>query len=203
MRRQPGQPIVSWALITLLSLAYVFPLLVQAHGFVLSPPTRSVGPATVAACGALIASEIALDNTSHVEGLPELTVRKDSGYGGPEKCNLWLCRGLQFADFNSTRDGDGNDNPLKNVQGPWSPGQVVRMCVVITIPHQGTANVSIVDTRTNEMVPGGELLASWKSGYAGESDFYARTIPKDQTDFDITIPDLKGRCTKPGDCVSA
>ena len=220
MRRRPHRSASVNALSILLALISYLPFLIQAHGYVSWPPIRSVGPAMVAACGALIAAEIERDNTSHVEGLPELAMRRDSRYGGVERCNLWLCKGLQFADNNGSSRASTSDNGsstlannagiststgtggTSNVQGPWIPGQTVRMTVTITIPHEGTANVSVVDAATNEIVPGGELLAYWKDGYASERGFYARTMPKNQTDFEVRIPDLKGRCAVPGECVS-
>jgi hypothetical protein len=168
---------------------FTFPLLalipsVLSHGLITSPPSRPIGPAILANCGPKVTQDIRLDNTSHVESRPELAA-KDSVYNA-EKCNLWLCTGLQFPD---------NANNTQT----WSAGQVVPVKIWIRIPHEGSANVSIVDTKSNTIV--GDMLKVWSSGYAPgkkESD-----VPEDQKEFNVTIPaGLEDKCAKPGDCVS-
>ncbi|KAF2200239.1 hypothetical protein GQ43DRAFT_441760 [Delitschia confertaspora ATCC 74209] len=157
---------------------------VLSHGLIQSPPSRPVGPAIVSACGNGVVSQIRADNTSHVEGLPEAAA-KDSAYK-PSQCNLWLCKGLQFAD-----------NPATNIQ-KWSAGQVVPLKVWVRIPHEGSANVSVVDTKTNQVV--GDMLKVWKSGYApGRAE---KDVPLDQKEFSVTIPNgLEQRCATAGACV--
>jgi hypothetical protein len=166
------------ALLTLLPTVF-------GHGLITSPPSRPVGPAIIANCGPKVEQDIRLDNTSHVEGLPELAAI-DPAYN-PLTCNLWLCKGLQF-----------DDNPSNNTQ-TWTAGQVVPVKVRVTIPHEGSANVSIVDTKRNTIL--GDMLKVWSEGYAPgkkESD-----VPKDQTEFSVTIPEgLEETCAVPGDCVS-
>ncbi|KAH6654806.1 hypothetical protein BKA67DRAFT_518183 [Truncatella angustata] len=158
---------------------------VAAHGYVSSPPARQVGNASVAACGQSVVNNIKADNTSHVEGLPELAAN-DNGYNST-LCNLWQCRGIQYADN------------LANVQ-KYTPGQVVNLKVKLTIPHTGNANVSVVDTRTNKIL--GKPLISWAEGYADEKAFYGGTTPKGQIDFNVTIPsDLGNACTDGGSCI--
>jgi hypothetical protein len=152
----------------------------SGHGLITSPPQRDTGAADVAACGQQIVKIINQDNTSHVEGLPEAGAI-DSGYHADE-CNLWLCKGQQFADN------------VKNVQS-YTPGQIVHMSVWLRIPHQGTANVSVVDTRTNTMI--GDMLIYW-GNYANET---LKPMPANNSEFDITIPELGGKCTEPGECV--
>lgn len=101
---------------------------------------------------------------------------------------VWLCKGQQFADN------------AANVQ-VYAPGEVVPIQVDLTIPHVGSANVSVVETATNAVL--GQPLLSWPSGYADEREFYAGTTPADQTDFSVTIPDdLGGKCAEAGACVS-
>lgn len=158
----------------------------SAHGYLSHPPARSAGPATSSACGKPITDAILRDNTSHIEGLPELAFRTDSGFN-PSTCNLWLCRGIQFAD---------NQNQTQI----WRAGQKVRIKVKITIPHDGSANVSIVDTARNELV--GDMLMVWSSGYANEREFFAGSLPVNNTEFNVTLPDVGSRCGKAGDCVS-
>lgn len=163
----------------------LLPSLALGHGLISSPAARSPGAATEAACGQKIAAEVAADPTSHVEGLPELGAA-DDGFD-PALCNVWLCKGLQFGDNEA------------NVQ-TYAPGEVVPVQVDLSIPHVGSANVSVVDTATNTVI--GTPLVEWPSGYADEKDFYSGTTPEDQTDFSITIPeDLAGQCAEPGACV--
>lgn len=159
--------------------------MVSAHGYVDYPAARQVGAASIAACGKSVTDDIKKDNTSHVEGLPELAA-KDSGYHGAD-CNLWLCRGIQFADN------------AANVQ-KYSAGQSVNIKVKLTIPHDGSANVSIVDTKTNKVI--GEMLKVWASGYANEQKFYGKTLPADNTNFNVTLPDVSAQCGTAGACVS-
>ncbi len=156
-----------------------------AHGYVDVPPARQAGKATASACGLSIQREIRRDNASHIEGLPELA-DKDKAYN-KERCNLWLCRGIQY------------DDNAQHVQ-TFSPGQVVNMKVKIIIPHRGSANVSVVNTATNTVLGG--VLVAWPSGYADVAEFYSKTLPTNNTDFNITIPDMASACHIPGQCVS-
>lgn len=156
---------------------------VLGHGLITSPPARPIGSALIKNCGPKVEQDIRLDNTSHVESRPELAA-KDPAYN-PAKCNLWLCTGLQFADnANNTQE--------------WHAGQVVPVKVWIRIPHEGSANVSIVDTKTDKIV--GDMLKVWSKGYAPgkkESD-----VPADQKEFSVTIPEgLEEKCATAGDCV--
>ena len=123
------------------------------------------------------------DNTSYVEGMPEAAA-KDKGFNAA-KCNLWLCKGLQFADN------------AANVQ-KWTAGQVVPVKVWLRIPHEGSANVSIVDTKSNKII--GEFLKNWPKGYApGRSE---KDAPLDQREFSIKVPTgLEEKCAVAGDCV--
>lgn len=158
--------------------------LVAAHGYVDFPPARQAGSASVAACGKSVTDDIKRDNTSHVEGLPELAA-KDSGYHATE-CNLWLCRGLQFADNKA------------NVQ-KYKAGESVEIKVKLTIPHDGSANMSIIDTATNKMI--GDMLEYWPTGYANERAYYGKTLPVNNTDFSVTLPDVSKQCSTAGACV--
>jgi hypothetical protein len=123
------------------------------------------------------------DNTSYPEALLRANPGGLKGGYDPKKCNLWLCRGYQFADN------------VANVQS-YKPGQVVDIEVWIRIPHKGYANVSVVDTASNTVI--GSPLKSWPSNYAATAN-----PPADQTKFNVTIPDLGGKCTEAGACVSA
>ena len=68
-----------FSLISAFVLAVLTITSVNAHGYVSYPAAREVGPASVAACGKSVTDDIKRDNTSHVEGLPELAA-KDPGY---------------------------------------------------------------------------------------------------------------------------
>ncbi|KAF2184154.1 hypothetical protein K469DRAFT_580481 [Zopfia rhizophila CBS 207.26] len=156
---------------------------VLGHGLITDPPSRPVGPAILENCGNGVVSQIKADNTSHVEGLPEAAA-KDKAYKA-DRCNLWLCKGLQFADNTA------------NVQ-KWSAGQVVPIKIWLRIPHEGSANVSIVDTKTDKII--GSMLKVWEKGYApGRSE---KDVPKDQKEFSVTVPTgLEEKCATAGDCV--
>ena len=155
-----------------------------SHGIITKPIPRAPGAASFSYCGPSVTNNIKGDNTSHVEDLPEAAA-KDKLYQGNALCNLWLCRGLQFADN------------TKNVQN-WTTGQVVPVEVYLRIKHAGSANVSIVDTKTNKYVKGGEKLVYWPTGYADEA---VKNTPANQTKFDVKIPDMGGACRVAGACV--
>jgi hypothetical protein len=157
---------------------------VLGHGLITSPQSRPIGPALMQNCGPKVEQDIRLDNTSHVEGRPELAA-KDTKYNAA-KCNLWLCTGLQFEDN------------VNNTQ-TWHAGQVVPIKVWIRIPHEGSANVSIVDTKSNKIV--GEMLKVWSKGYApGKKE---ADVPADQKEFSVTVPEgLEEKCGTAGACVS-
>ncbi|KAK3938368.1 hypothetical protein QBC46DRAFT_460307 [Diplogelasinospora grovesii] len=178
---------------------------VSGHGYIAGPPARRAGPVTSSVCGPLVAADILRDNTSHVEGLPELAAR-DPSYNS-SACDLWLCRGIQLEpEFTNTTHSNNGTNGTNgagyggDVQH-YKSGEAVRVQIHLTIPHSGTANVSIVDTATNTVVPGGGLLAYWERGYANEKDYYGMRLPLNQTDFEITMPELGGRCERQGECV--
>lgn len=99
------------------------------------------------------------------------------------KCNLWQCKGFEFSD-----------QPAGNVQA-YTAGQSVPIHFDIRAPHDGVANISIVDTATNSVI--GSPLKTFES-------FALTSVPiqADQEDFSITIPsDLGGKCMTAGECV--
>ncbi|KAI8939185.1 hypothetical protein NX059_005018 [Plenodomus lindquistii] len=170
-------------LTTLISIS-LFPTLIFSHGLIISPPSRPVGPSIASTCGPAVAQNIRSDNTSHVEGLPELLASSTPSLN-TSACNLWLCKGLQFAD-------NANNTQL------WYAGQIVPVKVWLRIPHEGSANVSIVDTKSDGII--GDMLKVWPSGYApGKTE---ADVPLDQREFSVTVPEgLEDRCGVAGDCV--
>ncbi|KAF2498512.1 hypothetical protein BU16DRAFT_437867, partial [Lophium mytilinum] len=165
----------------LLTLAYLATT-AYSHGFVTTPPARLAGTAMSAACGAQVYSNQASDNYGNVQG--ELQVAASQSDYNAAACDIWLCKGYKYADNTA------------NVQS-YTAGQTVAMVVDIRAPHTGTANVSIVDTKTNEII--GSPLIHW--------DVYAtNSIPLSEqannTNFKIEIPsDLGSKCATAGDCV--
>jgi hypothetical protein len=168
---------MQFSIASLLSLA----ALVSAHGLVQKPATREPGDATGAVCGKTMETFYQIDNTSYPEALLRANPKGLTDGYDAKKCNLWLCRGYQFADN------------AAQVQA-YKPGDVVDMEVWIRIPHKGYANVSVVDTATNSII--GTPLMVWKDNYAATAN-----PPKNQTNFSVTVPQLGGKCTTPGACV--
>jgi hypothetical protein len=167
------------SVVALASLASI----VSSHGLITSPYPRAVGAASLANCGTGVTQQIKADNTSHVEGLPEAAA-VDKNYKAA-LCNLWLCKGLQLADNTA------------NVQ-TYTPGQVVPITVSLRIKHAGTANVSVVDTKTNKII--GAPLLYWDK-YADEK---LPALPANNTKFSVTIPtSLGSQCAAAGACVSS
>ncbi|KAK0723328.1 hypothetical protein B0T26DRAFT_641460 [Lasiosphaeria miniovina] len=152
-----------------------------AHGLVEKPATREPGTATAAACGKTMAKFYQSDNTSYPEALLRSNPKGLTDGYDAKKCNLWLCKGFQFADNTA------------QVQ-KYKAGDVVDLEVFIRIPHKGYANVSVVDTTTNTVI--GPPLIAWADNYAATN-----RPPADQTKFSIKVPDLGAKCTTPGVCV--
>ncbi|KAK0651086.1 hypothetical protein B0T16DRAFT_503238 [Cercophora newfieldiana] len=158
-----------------------FATLALSHGLVTSPlGTRTPGAATAAACGQTLVTFYNADNTSY----PEALLRANpsglrDGYDAA-KCNLWLCKGFQFADN------------AANVKS-YKPGDVIDMQVRIRIAHKGYANVSVVDMAANKVI--GTPLISWADNYAAST-----SPPEDQVKFSVKVPELGGKCTKAGEC---
>ncbi|KAL2069914.1 hypothetical protein VTL71DRAFT_14593 [Oculimacula yallundae] len=153
---------------------------VSAHGFLTAPAPRVAGDAMKAACGQQVFSNQKSDNGGNIQG--ELQVAKSQKDYDATKCNVWLCKGFQFADN------------AANIQS-FTPGQVVPFKFDIRAPHAGVANVSIVDTATNSVI--GSPLISF-------ADFANNARPKadDQLSFSVTIPsDLGSKCSVAGACV--
>ena len=178
---QQNYVIMHFSRVSLLSLAGLVTQ-ASAHGLVREPATRAPGEAAEAACGNIMTEFYQADLTSY----PESLFRANPGGLGPsydpKKCNLWLCKGYQFADN------------AANVQS-YTAGQVIDLDVWIRIPHSGHANVSVVDTASNSVI--GEPLIAWPNNYAASAN-----PPADQTNFSIEIPELGDKCTEAGACVS-
>lgn len=126
-------------------------------------------------------ANVPIDPDGNMQQLEQMTnSQKDFK---PDQCNLSLCKGLQFAD----------NSQAGNVQR-FAAGQVVPLTVEIRAPHTGTANVSVVDARTNAVVAGPMV----------EFPVYASNsapLPDNNTRFSITMPDVASRCGTAGDCV--
>jgi hypothetical protein len=86
------------------------------------------------------------------------------------------------------------DDNTAQVQS-YTSGQEVDMYFAIRAPHDGYANVSIVDTATNTIIAAD--LKQW--------DEYALTstsIPASEQNFTVTMPSTLGsQCSVAGDCV--
>ena len=153
--------------------------LVSAHGYITSPKARQPGSAFKEKCGQQLLSQQSSDINGNIQGMLQVAVNQKD-FNAAE-CNVWLCKGFQFAD---------NQN---NVQS-YAAGETVPIAVNIAAPHTGIANVTILDGKTGQAISA--ALKSFDD-YASNS----HTIPDDNRNFEITIPDLGGKCSTPGDCV--
>jgi len=154
--------------------------LVLSHGLITSPTSRQAGPAMAAVCGQQVENNQASDDAGNVQG--ELQVASNQKDYNPAACNLFLCKGFQFDDNKS------------NVQS-FALGQTIPITVAIRAPHTGTCNVSVVDTKTNQII-GSPLIMF--DDYASNS----HPIPANNTQFSITLPtDMGGNCQQAGQCV--
>jgi len=124
-----------------------------------------------------------------------LKTKNSDGTPFPPDCNWNLCRGYQY-------------EPDKV---PPAPYQIYHASTTVHIEyfflakHPGRANISVVDTATATII---ETLKSWDGKELHGQGLLAygelRTIdgaPDWQTKIDMVMPDLKGRCSVPGECV--
>jgi predicted carbohydrate-binding protein with CBM5 and CBM33 domain len=153
--------------------------LVSAHGFILSPAPRMPGSAMSDTCGQQMYNNQMGDNYGNVQG--QLQVTNGQTDYDAAACDIWLCKGYKY------------DDNTENVQ-EYTVGQEVDISVDIRAPHTGVANVSVVSTSSGAVL--GSALKSWD-----EYGSNAYTIPEDQKEFSITIPDEASECSSPGDCV--
>ena len=157
-------------------VALAAPALVSAHGAISSPKPRPAGKAMAAACGQQVQNQQSSDPFGNIQG--ELQV---AGKDMTADCNLWLCKGFQFADNSA------------NVQS-YTVGQKVPITFDLRAPHTGTANISIVDTKSNSII--GTPLVTYDT-------FASNSAPQaaNEKSVSITIPDLGSKCATAGDCV--
>lgn len=153
---------------------------IYGHGKITSPPAREPGPAMEAVCGQQVYDNQASNDQGNSQN--ELQIAQSQSDYNAAKCNLFLCKGYQFQDNTA------------NVQ-TLSPGQVVPMTAVISAPHTGVMNVSVVNSQTNTMI---SQPLIYFSDYASN----AHTIPPNNTAFSVTMPaDLGDQCNTAGVCV--
>ncbi|KAK4495770.1 hypothetical protein PRZ48_013038 [Zasmidium cellare] len=161
------------ALSTLLTLA-------SAHGYFQSPIARHPGDTYKSTCGEQAYNNLNSDINNNIQGLSQLASTQ-SDYNAAE-CNLWMCKGLPYADNTA------------NVH-EYTPGQEIDMYFQIVAPHDGYANVSVVDTASNSVISAN--LTSWEK--------YALTIEPMRAEwqnFTVKMPeDLGGKCAEGGACV--
>ncbi|EMD86148.1 hypothetical protein COCC4DRAFT_59571 [Bipolaris maydis ATCC 48331] len=148
---------------------------VAAHGNIVNPTPRKAGNGLKQACGDQVFNTQNSDMYGNVQGSIQ------NFQGSRPDCRIWQCKGIPFSDHTQVYS--------------YTPGEVVKMNVTIRAPHDGHANVSVIDLATDKVI--GKPLISW--------DKYALTsVPLSQhpewTDFSITMPDVSDHCNKAGVC---
>ncbi|EIM92384.1 uncharacterized protein STEHIDRAFT_46186 [Stereum hirsutum FP-91666 SS1] len=151
----------------------------MGHGKVTVPSPRSFGSATEAACGSAVLNELTADLTGPIEN----SVKVEDADFNATACPLFFCRGAAIEDN------------LDNIQ-QFSPGEIVNMQVDIVVRHTGLANVSVVDLANQNII--GDFLFDWPV-YANQS-LTAAQAPANETNFNVTIPDLGTQCSEAGAC---
>jgi hypothetical protein len=119
------------------------------------------------------------DNYGNVQG--ELQVARTQTDYNAEKCKIWQCKGFKYEDN-------------KDLVQSFTPGQVVPIKFEVRAPHEGTANVSIVDTASNTII--GTPLISWDV-YASPS---LRTLVASAPSLVLVCSNISGtpdRSTRP------
>ncbi|KAH8826211.1 hypothetical protein DL96DRAFT_1466146 [Flagelloscypha sp. PMI_526] len=166
---------------------------VFSHAVVTAPSPRTSGSAQAAACGAAVTKKLNSGNPgfdsfllkAKFSSLFQIEVAAKAIDGNwTEACDLYFCRAYTLED-NSGR-----------VQA-YAPGQVVSFHIDIEAHHTGRANVSIVDLEEKTII-GGPLFdwPVYANSSLGPSEW-----PKNESDFDITIPSNLGtQCSTVGAC---
>ncbi|KAF5344463.1 hypothetical protein D9758_014127 [Tetrapyrgos nigripes] len=161
-------------------LALLACLIVQvaAHGAVSTPTPRALGSAALGACGTGAYNVLNSDKYAPIENAAK---KVDANYD-EAACHLFFCRGAQLEDN------------LSNTR-VYKPGTVVPFSVDIEAHHTGYANVSVVDLAAQLPIA---RLFTWPV-YANDS-LGPSQWPKNETSFNVTVPDLGGRCASAGAC---
>ncbi|KAH6614319.1 hypothetical protein C7974DRAFT_404883 [Boeremia exigua] len=149
---------------------------VAAHGFISSPTPRQPGEGLKAACGDQVYNQQSSDKYGNVQGALQ------NLQGSHPDCRMWQCKGVPVEDAGEVFS--------------YTAGQVIPMTVEIRAPHDGVANVSIVNVKTDKVI--GAPLISWDEYALTSSPISAHP---DWTSFDITMPDVSAECAEKGDCV--
>ncbi|KAG7087688.1 hypothetical protein E1B28_013635 [Marasmius oreades] len=149
-----------------------------AHARVTTPTPRKLGTAAQTACGAAVYQVLTSDLTGPLENAK---AKIDATYDA-EACHLYFCRGAQYEDnVSNTR--------------VYTPGTVVPFHIDLEAHHTGWANVSVVNLATQTPIA---RLFTWPV-YANES-LGPSEWPKNETDFQVTIPNLGEQCSQPNAC---
>ncbi|PAV18340.1 chitin binding protein [Pyrrhoderma noxium] len=152
---------------------------VLGHGVVTTPTPRSYGDVAKSGCGTAVYNVLTSDLTGPIEN----AVAKINDDYDASECELYFCRATRIED---------NKGNIRT----YTAGEVVNFKINLVAHHTGYANVSIVDLTTQK--PIGDPIFNWPV-YANQS-LGPADWPKNETDFDVTIPDLGGRCTEIGLC---
>uniref|UniRef100_A0A0W0F5X8 Chitin-binding type-4 domain-containing protein n=1 Tax=Moniliophthora roreri TaxID=221103 RepID=A0A0W0F5X8_MONRR len=147
------------------------------HAAVKKPPVRNFGSVAQKACGAPVYKLL----TNLAGPMEAVELKIDDDYD-PEACDLYFCRGANYEDnVDNTRE--------------YEAGTVVPFEIDIVAHHTGYANVSVVNLAAK--VPIARLF-TWPV-YANES-LGPSKWPKNESSFEVTIPDLGGKCSESGAC---
>ncbi|KAJ7595010.1 hypothetical protein C8J56DRAFT_1044725 [Mycena floridula] len=151
---------------------------VVGHGVVTTPPPRVVGAANLAACGTGVNTVLKSDKYGPIENA---ALKVDAAYNATA-CHLFFCRGYQMTDnVSNTRE--------------YAAGSVVNILVDMEAHHTGFANVSVVNLASQTPIA---RLFTWPV-YANDS-LGPVDWPKNETNFNVTIPNLGSQCTSAGQC---
>ncbi|PVF96510.1 hypothetical protein CPB86DRAFT_798820 [Serendipita vermifera] len=147
--------------------------LVVAHGIIKVPKTRVIGSAMLTSCGQRPYDTLKSDPYGPIE-----TAADRRGADTKADCDLYFCKGYKWED---------NNKFYYN----YTVGQVVNMQTDIVAHHPGYCNVSVLSTSTKKVI---KTLKTW-------DPWGIYPWPADESNFNVTIPDVKSQCSTPGNCV--
>ncbi|KAI5782376.1 hypothetical protein DFH27DRAFT_488011 [Peziza echinospora] len=161
---------------TLLTTVAALVATVSAHGNIISQAIREPGPAFKELCGDNAFNLLTADLTRSHQNLIN-TAPYDPTYDATKGCNFLLCKGIPFDDVNTIYK--------------LRPKQAIPVEYIITIPHPGYANLSVVDTTLN--APIGEPLKVFEVFGEGKDEAELK--------WSFEMADTGKACSEAGRCV--
>ncbi|KAH9941584.1 uncharacterized protein BXZ73DRAFT_74805 [Epithele typhae] len=175
----------------------LLPAFAMGHAVVTQPVLRQPGAASLAACGSAVEAKLKSDPTGPLTGVvPPRQIEnsvKAIDSTTTTDCALYQCRGYKAGPSAPLAPPLFEDN-ADNV-ATYSPGDVVNFHVDLVAHHTGFANISVIDLAADAPLARLFTWPVYANSNLGPADW-----PANETNFNVTIPDLGGVCAEAGAC---